>query len=854
MKTYLYLPFGGRFAKIMVLTAAVLTICSACRGLYMQYVEPMEIMGFEDIIYDDTTWSKDDSPVQIRKNIFIIPDATLTIEPGVKVLLGPDAVIKSFGRIVADGTPDEPIVITRLTDACWDRFDCFGGRLEADGSLPVNLFRHCTIEGGRGITVRAGAIRMESCILRHNVSTPIRLEYTSGIIRNNHIYANTTMRDTASGNGAGIMVYTDKQVTVSDNEVYDNVSSGGRDGGGGIYAYAYDTGSVSILRNRIHGNRSDRHGGGLVAYSCRVEDNVILNNRSRDSGGGVHAIRSIIAHNTIRDNRSNRGGGLYAEDSGINTNTIVNNSAPGNLGGGMYYYGEGRITGNLFEGNGPGDTIVVSGNPVIRRNNIVALKGQALRVGTHSLASDLDARENYWGTARRQLIPFLVYDWLDDSDIGLVNWGGFLPVPIPDAPRPSSAPTASGDQKIAHQAASVLQGVLDSDRVLGKTGGAIYQVKGNILVPEGVAITILPATVFEIAPNVTFRVRGTLQAKGLSDHPIRFTGDAEQPWGRIFFDKQGLTQAPDDPAELKNGSGVLKHCIIEHGSGILMEGMGPVIDQCVIQHNKGSGISIRNAPAKVTNCSITANSSPTNGGGIYTYGSKLVFLSGNRILGNYAKEDGGGVFAYGYRSNTAANLMGNRIEGNACGGDGGGVWASRSSLSANRVVNNKAGGNGGGIYITFALAEENTIEGNRAFQGGGVYAETNSTLAYNQIESNHAEASVGGGVYLNFWGMSIKNEVFEGNRVTGNRTASPDGNGGVYLNGAMRFDKNSIFRNSGYQLYNGNPPDQGRFKATGCYWGTKNEIEISDLIYDGLDDRGLSTVVFKPFALVEIKK
>ena len=98
----------------------------------------MEIMGFEEIIYDDTTWGKNESPVRVTKNTFIIPEATLTIEPGVEVLLGPGVIIKNFGRIVADGTADFPIVFTRLSDEYWGHFDCFGGRVEEDGTLPVN--------------------------------------------------------------------------------------------------------------------------------------------------------------------------------------------------------------------------------------------------------------------------------------------------------------------------------------------------------------------------------------------------------------------------------------------------------------------------------------------------------------------------------------------------------------------------------------------------------------------------------------------------------------------------------------------------------------------------------------------
>jgi len=693
---------------------------------------------------------------------------------------------------------------------------------------------------------------VESCVLRNNISSPVRLEYTSGIIINNEIYENTTINDTASGNGAGIMVYTDKKVTIEGNDVHDNVSSGGRDGGGGIYAYAYDTGNVSILNNRVYSNRSDRHGGGLVAYSCRVAGNHIHDNYSNDSGGGLHAIRSTLNNNTVKGNVSMRGGGIYAEDSDVRFNLILENRAPFSKGGGLYYYGEGHIENNSFAGNGAGDTIVVSGNPLIRKNNIVAKDGYALRVGTHSLASDLDAGENYWGTASPSLIHYLVYDWLDDSDIGLVDWRNSLSEPTTEAPRlaPENL-TLMENRNEAGEESNALKGVLSGNATLGETGGARYRVEGNILIPNGVRITVLPGTVFDISPDVTLRIRGNLYAVGTENRPVRFTGNRQQPWGTMFYDQKG--DVPDS-MQKKNNSGKLEHCIIENGKGIVMEGTGPEIYRSVIRNTKGSGVSIRNAAVDITRCLITENISPTNGGGIYTYGSKLVFLSNNKIVNNTAQEDGGGIFAYGYRSNTAANIVGNTIEGNLSRGDGGGVWASRSSLSGNAIAGNESRRNGGGVYATFALVKDNTIKDNTANKGGGVYAETNSTLSDNRILTNSAMEKLGGGVFLNFWGMSIKNEVFEGNTVRGNRSEKPFGAGGVYLNGAMQFTKNNIYDNSGYQLYNANPSDEGWFHAEECYWGTDETDSISAAIYDGVDDPELSRVEFYPFSKMEIKK
>jgi hypothetical protein len=242
------------------------------------------------------------------------------------------------------------------------------------------------------------------------------------------------------------------------------------------------------------------------------------------------------------------------------------------------------------------------------------------------------------------------------------------------------------------------------------------------------------------------------------------------------------------------------------------------------------------------------NESPSNGGGIYAYGSKLIYVEDNEILNNQAGEDGGGVFGYGYRSNTAVNLSGNRIEGNRAGGDGGGVWLSRSALVKNRILANEAEGKGGGMFVTFALIENNEVARNRASEGGGVFAETNSSLVGNRFVDNRCQGDYGGGVYMNFWGMSIKNEVFRGNLVTANKAGTPAENGGVYLNGSMIFEYNQIYGNEGIQLYNGNPADRPPLTAPHCYWGTTQAAQIEAAIRDATDDPDLARVLFKPFA------
>jgi hypothetical protein len=991
----------------------------------------------------DTVWKQRKSPYRINESFMIVSEATLTIEPGVEVLLAEDVNIHCYGRIVAEGTEEEPIRFRPLEGEPWDKIDCFGGKVSGDGKIQPDIFRHCIIEGGHGLKARDAEVYVEFCTLRNNVDTPISLEFSSGRIARNEIYDNSTELEDTSGNGGGMVVYSDREVIVENNDVHHNVSEGGRDGGGGIYAYAYDKGRVSVLNNRIWRNRSDRYGGGLVAFQCKVAGNLVVENVAADSGGGIFALGGTIEKNRIEGNHAGRGGGLYVEASLVRQNSVANNTASPFMGGGLFYYGDGRVEENTFYRNGskgeePGDAIVVSGGPVLRRNNIAASVGYALRVQTHSLAPDLDARENFWGTRDPEVVIARVYDWLDDAERGLVDWHDFearwireAPPPPPDCltwqvegeewelrwsypldvpvsgfqvhwageagfplssgqsldeqqrsvrlvrPNPETAffclsayretekgeilesavtrlipapASDSGDPpqagtksagirpvqpsrcdpplekvpllkavpeiaensraaarwvisempvdfstplfdsgpvegndsfrlpegflqpgreyawRVVFQgadgnwtdwssatrfctppaASDVVKGPVRESRILGQQAkGNTYRVTGNVFVPKGIAVEVLPGTRMEIAPEANFRVRGKWVARGEKGRQIVFTGDPESPWGHLFFEGEEESSGQDETGGEK---AVLEHCVIEHGRGVLVEEAGSLVTDSIIRKNLASGISIRNASARIENNRITDNRSPSNGGGIYAYGSKLIYISDNEILNNEAGEDGGGVFGYGYRSNTAVNLSGNRIEGNRSGGDGGGVWLSRSAMVNNRVLSNRAEGKGGGMFATFALIEDNDVAKNSAAEGGGVYAETNSSLEGNRIRDNHCQGEYGGGVYMNFWGMSIKNEVFRGNLVTGNKAATPADNGGVYLNGSMIFEHNQIFKNEGIQLYNANPADRPPLTAPNCYWGTARPEEIEAAIHHAADDPRLARVLFKPFA------
>jgi len=810
----------------------------------------VDLPGYDAIIYADTRWRVSDSPVVIDKNTFILPGVYLTIDPGVEVRLAKDILVTNRGVIVARGTPENPIRFTWQTEGeSWnaiENLNCVG----RTGKSSEVVYEHCIIEHGRGLVINSSLGRVESCVFRHNIDSALKFQYAEGVILNSTFYQNSSERQAESGNGAAINVYSDKTVRVENNDVYDNYSHGGRDGGGGIYAFAYNDGVVEVINNRVRNNRSDRKAGGIFAYAARVSSNTVIDNEAAMTGGGIHAIESLVEKNVIAGNRAPNGGGIYSEASRLKGNLVRANQSDN--GAGLYHLGGGEILGNTFventcTGKEKCATITLSGSPVLSRNNILARTGYALAFKSHSLSPDLKAHENYWGTTDRQAVEQLVSDWLEDSRVGLVNWDAYLSAPAPDAcPIPENADTTVSVD-VPAMPANAIRGLVETDTLLGKDGRRSYTITGNLLVLDGCDLAVAPGTTLKLDPGVTIRVRGTLTAEGAEKQPIRFTGDRETPWGQLFFENRSTGPAQTADETIRPPDSRLRHCIVENGGGIVMDGHGADLYGCVIRNHRGTGARIKEVSVSVKDCDIYGNVSDSDGGGLYVYGSRSVFIEDNRIVDNRAA-DGGGIFAYGYQSNAAVDIRNNRIEGNTSEGDGGGVWMSRSALVDNLIIRNKTQSKGGGLYAGFALVEDNRISENHAAEGGGVFAEANCSFKRNVISDNTATSPRGGGVYLNYWGLSEHNKEFLGNRVENNTAAGAKATGGVMMNGQMDFRQNSITGNSGIQLYNLNPAGVKDIVAPLCYWGTLSEKAVSGYIFDGNDDDRLSIVDFLPLA------
>lgn len=91
-------------------------------------------------IPEDTTWTKAGSPYLVQGGMTIDGNATLSIEPGVVVQFDSGGWLDVPGRLLANGTSDEPVTFTSTTGSGWYGID-FGNQ-EAASSLAHVIIQH----------------------------------------------------------------------------------------------------------------------------------------------------------------------------------------------------------------------------------------------------------------------------------------------------------------------------------------------------------------------------------------------------------------------------------------------------------------------------------------------------------------------------------------------------------------------------------------------------------------------------------------------------------------------------------------------------------------------------------------
>ena len=92
------------------------------------------------------TWTTNGSPYVIALNSTVIAGGSLTIEPGVTVILGSDVRLSVEGKLTAVGTVDAPIIFRGTTPtAYWDVIAVLPG----NSSTNSYMFQYCRFSEAR---------------------------------------------------------------------------------------------------------------------------------------------------------------------------------------------------------------------------------------------------------------------------------------------------------------------------------------------------------------------------------------------------------------------------------------------------------------------------------------------------------------------------------------------------------------------------------------------------------------------------------------------------------------------------------------------------------------------------------
>jgi hypothetical protein len=219
---------------------------------------------------ESTTLTTSAIPYFITDDITVPVGITLTIQPGVTLQFWAGRSLIVYGRLVAEGTPSQPIVFTRDGDDPW-------GAILFDASEADNRIACATVEyaSAHGIIADHSRLRVEQSTIRYLSGTGILVTDGDVVVRGNHVYSAHV----------GIEL-NESAATVERNELHHCADRG--------LSIAY-TSSVTLVNNLIY---TCTEGIAILdGSSARIVNNTVADNQvgvALRSGGPVTMVNSIL--------------------------------------------------------------------------------------------------------------------------------------------------------------------------------------------------------------------------------------------------------------------------------------------------------------------------------------------------------------------------------------------------------------------------------------------------------------------------------------------------------------------------------------------------------------------------------
>ncbi len=492
------------------------------------------------------TWS---GIVHVTGGDFMIPDGlTLTLDPGALILIDGvptgdgGADIDVGGAIRSLGTAASPVTITAYTPGRnW-------GELHFVDAEP-SAFQYTNISGGghsprvghsnSGPTIRASnsTLAFENASLTDTAGK--LMDTTSGcnLTFRRCLFARSVMGPETSGTA---LLFEDSWIT----EMY------GADDGDGIYIHGQQAGQLCTLTRGVAANIND-DGIDTLNSDVTMEDFIVRDCKDKGVsvyGGEVSINRCLIVENntapedpTVATIATKTVNGAMAFVN-IDRTTIVTSKIPGYRDMGIQSHNKYGVTSGVIVYNVT--------NSIIDATDPVDVQAPYLESDIHISYSNVFG-EPWPGTGNLNTDPLFVDPANHDYRLQATS-------PCIDAGDPAAEPDP--DQTIADQgypwsggsSSQPPEGSLTEDTIWVAHEGP-YRVTGELTIPAGITLTILPGTTVFFDPDARLVVRGRLIAEGAEYELIRFT---RMPTSGTWAGLQFINTMDDNR---------ITHAVVEYG-------------------------------------------------------------------------------------------------------------------------------------------------------------------------------------------------------------------------------------------------------------------------------------------------
>jgi hypothetical protein len=339
------------------------------------------------ILTSTTTWTLSGSPYLVKGNIRVDKGVTLTIEPGVDIRFVTNAGLEILGTLRAIGTATQTISFMP-SSISWR-----GIQFRDPSSDHIN---------GAGNVIEWSLIDIGDNSVTEQGLPAITIQDSSPKISNNAI--------SGTSNLVALVLLENGHPRISHNTFECEIMC--------LWVLRRSSNGLILEPPLIIEHNRIKPGGFLIAVDivCANLENLTFNNNSvlgsNQSASGVtlHNCQNVIFTNNIITNWSHTDGGeLIIDTPGLSQAGIPVKT---------------QISRNHFEGNYVSlklEGVSNFNNLVIDENNFINNTGFAVQLKDVAKTVVIPVSDSYWGTTDPTAISNMIFDNLDDFNLGTVN-------------------------------------------------------------------------------------------------------------------------------------------------------------------------------------------------------------------------------------------------------------------------------------------------------------------------------------------------------------------------------------------------------------------------------------------------